>query len=124
MEGKHILVIDDQQDLVDALVGVLEFKKFKTSSTSNSTEGVSMALNEHPDLILLDVQMPGLTGFDVIRKIREDEWGKTAKILLLTASATPESIPEDLHFDSKDFLTKAQWGLENIIEKITEKLSE
>ena len=123
MEPKKVLIVDDVKDLSDALLDLVEFKGFKGITASNGAEGIEVALREHPDLILLDYRMPDMNGFDVMRKLRQDEWGKTVRIIFLTASQTPDDIPEDLDISPEDILNKSTWGIENLGKKIEEELN-
>lgn len=124
MDTKNkVLIIDDSKDLAKALSDVLIYKGFETLAAHSGTEGLNTALSEHPDIILLDLRMPDIDGFEVMRRLRADDWGKNAKIMILTATSTHEKVPEDIVIDKSDFLMKTQWGLENISTKVTEKLS-
>ena len=124
MEPKKILIIDDTKDLADTLAEVVSFKGYQSIVATNGADGIETALREHPDLILLDIRMPDIDGFEVLRRIRKDEWGKTAKIVFLTASVSYDEVPTDLNVDKSDFLLKTQWGMGNITKKIEEKLAE
>lgn len=124
MEPKKVLIIDDTTDLADALRDIVEFKGHIGLTAASGGEGLEIALREHPNLILLDIRMPDMDGFEVFRRLRQDEWGKNVKIVFLTASVTPEGIPEDITIDPGDFLMKTQWGVGNLADKIEEKLNE
>ena len=123
MDKHRILIIDDAQDLVEALEEMLQLKGYETLTAHHGTAGVSLALAEHPDLIILDLRMPDIDGFEVIRQLRKDEWGRTAKIVILTASGESDKIPQDIALDRDDFLMKTEWGLDTLTTKIAEKLS-
>ena len=123
MEPKNILIIDDDIDLANTLKEVIEHVGHKATTAFSSAEGIAAALHEHPDLILLDYRMPNMNGFEIARKIRKDAWGKTAKIILLTAAVSKEDVPDDIGIGEDDFLTKFQWGVENIGKKVEEILA-
>ncbi len=120
---KKILVVDDSRDLADAIADVLTLKGYTTLTAYNGKDGLDIALREHPDLITLDVRMPGMDGYEVLRQLRTDAWGKDAKVLILTATGGSEPIPGDLNIPPEDFLTKTLYGMDNIAEKVTEKLT-
>jgi two-component system alkaline phosphatase synthesis response regulator PhoP len=124
MDKQKILIIDDAKDLREAMTDILELKGYNVVTADRGESGVATALSEHPDLILLDLRMPDIDGFEVIRKVRENDWGKTAKILILTASGESDEIPKDIEMSIDDFLLKTEWGLDNIAIKIREKLEE
>ncbi len=119
-----ILIIDDSKDLRETMSDILELKGFDTLVADQGQSGIDIAFSNHPNLILLDLRMPDIDGFEVIRRIRKDEWGATAKILVLTASGEVSDIPNDINLESEDFLLKTDYGIGNISEKIKEKLKE
>lgn len=121
---KKILVIDDAQDLANVMSDTLEFKGYAPLVAYNGKDGLALALKEHPDLILIDVRMPDMTGYDVIRELRKDEWGKDAKILILTATDFLGDRPTDLGLRPHDYLSKAMWGINNVIDRVEKKLAE
>lgn len=121
-EKKTALIIDDDLDLCEAMSDILTFKGYATVLAHNGKEGLALALEHKPDIILVDIRMPDMSGFELIRELRKDAWGITAKILILTASADPSDIPEDLNIGPHDFLLKTEWGIDGITSKIAEKL--
>ena len=123
-EKAKILIVDDAKDLSDAIGDILQFKGYQTIVSHDGASAITIALEEHPDLILLDLRMPGLTGFDVIRKLHEDDWGKTVKILMLTAVDRVDEIPADIDIKPEDYLMKSRWGIDNIAQRIEKKLAE
>ena len=70
MDGT-ILIVEDEQNINDILVFTFSKEGYKTLSAYDGAKGLEMALNENPDLILLDVMLPVMDGFEVCRKIRE-----------------------------------------------------
>ncbi|MFT5036673.1 MAG: DNA-binding response OmpR family regulator [Candidatus Azotimanducaceae bacterium] len=123
-DKQTILIIDDKEELGSALSTMLELNGYQTTHAESGEEGLKLALKNHPDLILLDLIMPGMNGLDVLKQLREDTWGATAKIILLTAKEKDNEDYESLGISGEDYLTKARWGLENITEKVAAKLAE
>lgn len=80
-----ILIIDDDPDLVESMRIVLENKKYKVVSASSGQEGIDKVKEENPDLIILDVMMPNMDGFEVSRAIKGCPGNKNIPILMLTA---------------------------------------
>lgn len=118
---KNILVIEDEKSLRRALVDMLLLKDFRPLEARNGREGVDLALLEHPDLILLDLIMPEMDGMTALKKIREDVWGKSVPIIILTnLSATSEHLADDA---VTQYLVKSDWKLHSIMKKIEEILS-
>ena len=80
---KKILIIEDELAYVRVLRDSLE-PTYEVSDAQDGEEGLTMAIKEKPDLILLDIRMPKMDGMTVLREIRKDAYGKTAKVILLT----------------------------------------
>ncbi len=123
MTQKKILVIEDSTELADSLEDMLIFKGYQALKCANGEEGLSLALSERPDLILLDLKLPDIEGYDVYRKLRADSWGKTARVLILTASDTSEAVPADIDIPEEDILHKSHWGIENIATRIEQEFA-
>lgn len=94
---KTILVIEDEKSLRDAVVDILTRKNFISLAAKNGREGIELAFEKHPDLILLDLIMPEMDGMVALKAIRDDAWGKTVPVIILTnVSATKEQQVDDL----------------------------
>ena len=121
---KTILIVEDEQDLREVLADKLGREGFATLEAHNGKEGLDMALEKHPDLILLDIVMPEMDGMTVLRKLREDAWGKGALVILLTnLSATEENIIEEMvKYAPSHYLVKSDWKIKDVVGKIRETL--
>lgn len=115
---KRILVIDDDKNLRLVLVDKLNVSGFDAMGASNGQEGLEMALKLHPDLILLDVLMPIMNGQEVLKKLREDEWGKKAKIIMLTVVEDAGVIAQAVQEGSFAYLIKTDQSMDEIVQKI------
>jgi DNA-binding response OmpR family regulator len=83
--GKKILVIDDEPLVVEVLKIRLEMNDYEVITASDGVEGIERAMREKPDLILLDILMPGLDGYQVCQKLKEDRKTERIPIIMLTA---------------------------------------
>jgi len=119
---KTILIIEDEKSLRGAIVDILRLKNFLTLEAKNGKEGVEMALSKHPDLILLDLIMPEMDGMTALKKIREDTWGETAPVIILTnLSAINGNVEDDaIAHRPTHYLIKSDWKLHDIVKKIEE----
>lgn len=79
-----ILIVEDDQILLQMYKDKFEIGKFEVVTALDGAEGLNMALEQHPDLILLDLAMPKMDGMTVMRKLREDAWGKAVPVIILT----------------------------------------
>lgn len=123
-ERKKILIADDEQDLREALFTIFAASGFEVLVAADGEEAVEKALAEKPDLLLLDLMMPKMTGQEVLDRLRDDEVGKDIKILILTAVSDLESLSAILERGGYDYLVKSDWKLEDIVGKVREKLAE
>lgn len=88
----------------------------------NGEEGLEVALREHPDLILLDIIMPVMDGMTMLARLREDLWGKDAKVIMLTNLSDNEKVAETIAHGTYDYLVKSDWKLEDVVKKVRERL--
>ncbi len=124
MSQNKILVIEDSTELADSLEDMLNFKGYNALKATDGLSGLALALAEKPNLILLDLKLPDIDGFEVLRRLRKDDWGKSALVLMLTASDTTGALPTDIELAHEDILHKSHWGIDNIAKRIEAKLQQ
>lgn len=103
---KKILVVDDQPENLHILKDRLQRSGYSCITANNGFEGIELMQRELPDLILLDVMMPGLSGFEVCQKIQEDPIINHIPVILLTALTGPEDIQEGFQAGAFDYIKK------------------
>jgi len=118
--SQTILVVEDDKPQREALVEKLGREGFKVSQAVNGIEGLEKALAGHPRLILLDIVMPQMDGISMLKELRKDEWGKTAPVLVLTNLSSPQVAGELVEGHQAGFLVKANWTLQDLLNKIRE----
>jgi DNA-binding response OmpR family regulator len=123
MSPKKILVIEDSPDLADSLVDILNIKGYETKMTASGFEGVTLAANWQPDLILLDLKLPDIDGYEVLRRIQTNELNTQTKVLILTASDTFDGPPANVQIASENILHKPHWGIVELATRIETELS-
>jgi DNA-binding response OmpR family regulator len=123
MEKKRILVIEDSPYLAESLNDMLDISGYEALIAPTGREGVTMAIEQQPDLILLDIRLPDIDGYEVYRRIRENDWGAKANILVLTASESTENISKNIDLPKADVLFKPEWSVPDLIAKISERLN-
>lgn len=85
MITKHVLIIEDEAELRKLLARHLTSRGLSVLEAENGTTGLSTALDKQPDLVLLDLHMPEMSGYQVLKKLRsESAWGKTVPVIILT----------------------------------------
>lgn len=103
MDKKKILVVEDEKAIADILVFNLQREGYGTLVAYDGTEGLRCALEETPDLILLDVMLPGMDGFEVLKHIREKH---DTPIIMLTAREEETDKVLGLELGADDYITK------------------
>jgi len=104
-----ILIVDDDKAVRETLAHSLVTAEYQIIKAASGEEAITLAKERHPDLILLDVIMPGLTGFETARILQGDEKTKSIPILFLTGEAKDiASIEEGYEIGADDYLTKGQ----------------
>lgn len=122
MSGKKILLVDDDADFVEATKIILESKSYDVVVSYDGKEGLKKVQTEEPNLIILDVMMPEMNGYEVCAKLKSDPKYKNIPILLLTAVG--ESIPTTsytkemgMKIESDDYIPKPVEPI-NLVERV------
>jgi DNA-binding response OmpR family regulator len=100
----RILIIDDEPEMVRGLADNLRFEGYQTLSATNGADGLALALQEGPDLVLLDVMMPRLSGWDVLRELRAKE--RDIPVIMLTARGEEADRVLGLELGADDYVSK------------------
>ncbi len=103
---KKILVIEDDANIRESLVELLEMRSYEVASAENGEEGLKLALQSRPDLILCDVMMPGMNGYEVIEKVRGSDTLTTVPFIFLSAKAMEQDILQGKKLGANSYLTK------------------
>jgi CheY-like chemotaxis protein len=101
-----ILVVDDEPDLVSTVEYRLKFANCNVVTASNGQEGLERAAAEKPDLILLDTNMPGMNGHQMLEHLRADPALKHTPVIMLTARCEPQDIAAASARGISDYVTK------------------
>ena len=117
-----IFIIEDESDLVKALVIRLKAEGFQTAYVTDGISALERAREEKPDLILLDICLPGRNGFEVFQQLRQDPATEHIPIVFLTASSTMENRQKARHLGAAGYVIKPfQWT--NLIKLVHDVLS-
>jgi len=103
---QSVLVIDDDDVLIKTIRPFLISQGFAVLTANRGEDGLLIARNQRPDLILLDVILPGLKGRDVCRQLKEDKFTKDIPVVFLTAKDSPDDIQAERDVGGEDHLTK------------------
>ncbi len=104
--GSRVLVIEDEADIAALLAYQLTKAGYRVETTANGADGLAALRRELPDLVVLDLMLPGLSGIEVLNKIREEpDWG-ALPVLILTAKRDPDDRIRGLESGADDYLIK------------------
>ena len=103
-QRKTLLIVDDDQDLRGAIAEQLQAESFDTVEAATAAEGVRLAREAKPDLILLDVDLPDMDGREACRRMRQD--GVATPVIMLTAADTDDDAVRGLDSGANDYVTK------------------
>lgn len=103
MTGEKILVVDDEVQIIDLLTSYLKREGFQVISAKDGNRAIEKASNDQPDLILLDLMLPGVDGFEVCKTIRKDS---STPIIMLTARDEETDKIVGLELGADDYITK------------------
>lgn len=119
-----VLIVEDEKSLRDALVTKFEAEGFDVVSAENGEVGLNLALNESPDIVLLDIIMPVMDGVTMLGKLRDDDRGKNIKVIILTNLSDGDKMATSIDEGSREYLIKSDWTLTDLVEKVRSILAE
>lgn len=103
---KHVLVIEDEKDLADLLVFNLQKEGYRSSCAYDGNTGLAAACSSHPDLIILDLMLPGMMGTEVCKEIRRNQQTAATPVLMLTARSDEIDRVVGFEVGADDYLAK------------------
>ena len=101
-----ILIAEDERDIRDLVAFTLRFAGYEVAAAANGEEAVAMASKENPDLILMDVRMPRMTGYDACRILKANPEMKDIPIVFLSAKGQESEIQTGLEVGAEEYLLK------------------
>ncbi len=117
-EKAAILIVEDDKFLRDLLVHKLETEEFRTSVAVDGQEALKKIKQELPQLILLDLILPNLDGFEVLKQLKENAKTNKIPVIILSNLGQQDEVEKCLGLGANDYLIKAHFTPEEIIEKI------
>ena len=117
---KKILIIEDESALQKTLGEILSQQGYEVLSALNGEIGLKLAQSKKPDLILLDLILPKIHGFDVLKKIKDNPETKEIPVIVLTNLESIEDIKKAIELGATTYLVKANYSLEELTIKINQ----
>jgi len=122
VNNPKILIVEDEVDIRDALADMFAQYKFTVVTATNGQEGLDTAITEHPDIILLDLNMPVMDGHEMLARLRNDPWGKDVKVVVLSALDDIKNIADAHDEKITKYIVKAHTTLATIVSNVNEAL--
>lgn len=109
---KTVMIIEDEADAAELFAEMMRVSGFRVLKTLSSAPAINMMTAEKPDLVLLDIMLPGISGLDVLREMREDPALATIPVVIVSAKAMPADIRRGMEAGASTYLTKPVGFLE------------
>ncbi len=122
MAKMKILLIDDEGDLLELVSSRLKASGYRVMTLDSGERVMQVAKSEKPDLILLDVVMPGKGGCDVCRELKADEATRDIPVIVFTALDDASDINKSMEIGATDYMVKASLSPDEVVEKIKKHL--
>lgn len=120
---KPVLIIEDERDLMEAVRIKLTKDGFSVVCAATAEEALELMKTTEPALIWLDIMLPGMSGLEFLRKLREQAEGKKIPVVVVSNSGSPDKIRESRELGAATYFVKADWRLEEIIDVVKTILS-
>ncbi|MEK7150575.1 MAG: response regulator [Patescibacteria group bacterium] len=119
---KTILIIEDEAALQDALKKVFTAEGYEVMQGFDGEEGIALAKQKKPDLVLLDLVLPKKHGFEVLQDMKQDENLKAVPVLVLTNLEESEEVMKAIELGARGYLIKANYALKEVLAKAKDLL--
>lgn len=107
-------MIEDEAAMLMALVDLFTHEGYEVSSAENGADGLKMAIEKHPDLIVTDIKMPVMDGIQMLTELRKDAWGKDAQVVLLSNISDIATIQDAMSQGSFFYMVKGDSSMQDI----------
>ena len=106
MTQKTVLIIEDEEDAAELFAEMMRVSGFRVLKTSTSTPALSMMTAEKPDVVILDIMMPEISGLDILRQMRQDPALANIPVVVVSATSMPADIKNGMEAGASIYLTK------------------
>lgn len=112
MTQKTVLIIEDEEDAAELFAEMMRVSGFRVLKTSSSTPALTMMNTEKPDVVILDIMMPEISGLDILRQMRKDPALANIPVVVVSAKSMPADIKNGMEAGASTYLTKPVGFLE------------
>ena len=120
-----LLLVEDDEVILGMYRKLFQNHGYEVITAMDGEDGLNKALQEHPDLTLLDIKMPKMDGMTMLREMRQDNWGKGAKVIILTnLSPTDRIVDEVMVNEPSYYVVKSNTKPEMVLDKVKDVLGD
>lgn len=119
---KKVLVVEDEQLIADLLQRKLQKQGYYALIARDGEEGLERIKAERPDLVLLDILLPRLNGFEVLHEMKKDEELKKIPVIIISNSGQSSEIDKAKEIGVRDWLIKTEFDPEEVVEKVKKQI--
>lgn len=123
-DKKLILLVEDDEFLAELYGTKLGLEDYEVILATDGEKGLKMIKEKKPDLVLLDIILPKMDGFEILKAVKDDKTIKRVPIILLTNLSQKDEVKKGLELGAKDYLIKAHFMPSEVVKKIKEALGE
>lgn len=116
--SKNILIIEDDDFFRELIRKKLVSEGFEVAEAVDGEKGIEIIKESHPDLVILDLLLPSIDGFEVLSKVKSDATTAQTPFLVLSNLGQQEDIERGLRLGASDFLIKSQFDIDQIMDKV------
>lgn len=120
---KKILLVEDDSFLISMYTTKFELENFEVVAAEDGEKGLSLAAEEKPDIILLDILLPKMNGFEVLKELKNNKETSQIPVILLTNLSQKNEIEQGLALGAQDYLIKAHFMPSEVMDKIKKVLN-
>ncbi len=120
--AKKILLIEDEKLMINLLQKKLTQEKYEVKVALNGEEGLKAMREEKPDIILLDIVMPKMGGFEVMEEMGKDPALKEIPVIIISNSGQPVELDKAKELGAKDWLVKTEFDPQEVVDKVVKQI--
>ncbi len=117
-----LLIIEDEDPILSALTTEFTKTNYNVLNAKDGKSGLDMAIQNIPDIILLDLGLPIMDGLSALRELRKTDVGKNIKVIVLSNSTDAQKLKEATELGAIDYIIKSDWELSEIINRVNREL--
>lgn len=120
--SKTVLIVEDDEDMLGILASSIADAGFQVLKAQDGEQGLQLALQHHPDLILLDLLLPKMPGLDVLDELRADPHSRQTPVIILSNLTENDAVYRSVALNSSAYFLKSDTPLEQIVAEVKSKL--